>query len=73
MIERTPMINTITLVEQLNAILELLEARGVEILDWENPDARLTHVEYHRADGIRGGRVVEGAGDKSDNLYCFFE
>lgn len=44
-----------------------------EILDWENPDARLTHVEYHRADGIRGGRVVEGAGDKSDNLYCFFE
>lgn len=55
MIERTPMINTIALVEQLNAILELLEARGVEILDWENPDARLTHVEYHRADGIRGG------------------
>lgn len=45
MIERTPMINTIALVEQLNAILELLEARGVEILDWENPDARLTHVE----------------------------
>lgn len=29
MIERTPMINTIALVEQLNAILELLEARGV--------------------------------------------
>ena len=73
MIERTPMINTITLVEQLNAILEILEARGVEILDWENPDARLTHVEYHGADGIRRGRVVEGTGDKSDNLYCFFE
>lgn len=61
MIERTPMINTITLVEQLNAILEILEARGVEILDWENPDARLTHGTVHKLDVLdnerNGGKI----------------
>mgnify|MGYP006870776149 FL=1 len=50
-------------------MLRELQSRGDYILDYENCDMSLDHVEYHKAEDIGG----EKFGDASDNLYCFFK
>lgn len=58
----------------VNILLDELNKRRCYILDYENPDMALNHLEYHAADGKRGiGLIDPGQGDKSDNLYCFFK
>ena len=44
-------------------------SKQIEILDYENCDMSLDHVEYHKAEDIDG----EKFGDASDNLYAFFK
>ena len=69
-----PYTNSIEIVKQINALLELLNYRNHFIVDYENPDMYLSRVEYHRGDCIGNeGRVINGLGDCSDNFYCFFE
>ena len=51
----------------INELLRELQSRGDHILDYENCDMSLDHVEYHKAEDIDG----EKFGDGSDNLYCF--
>lgn len=51
------------------SMLRELQSRGDYILDYENCDMSLDHVEYHKAEDIDG----EKSGDVSDNLYCFFK
>lgn len=53
----------------INELLRELQSRGDYILDYENRDMSLDHVEYHKAEDIDG----EKFGDASDNLYCFFK
>lgn len=53
----------------INELLRELQSRGDHILDYENRDMSLDHVEYHKAEDING----EKFGDGTDNLYCFFE
>lgn len=53
----------------INELLRELQSRGDYILDYENCDMSLDHVEYHKAEDIDG----EKFGDASDNLYCFFK
>ena len=53
----------------INELLRELQARGDYILDYENCDMSLDHVEYRKAEDIDG----EKFGDASDNLYCFFK
>ena len=53
----------------INELLRELQSRGDRILDYENCDMSLDHVEYHKAEDIDG----EKFGDASDNLYCFFK
>ncbi len=58
----------------MNELLEELNRRKAYILDWENPDMYLNHLEYHCAGGtFPGGSINPARGDASDNLYCFFE
>lgn len=65
---------TMELITTVNELLGELNRRKAYILDWENPDMYLNHLEYHCA----GGTFSNGAknpvrGDGSDNVYCFFE
>ena len=53
----------------INELLRELQSRGDYILDYENCDMSLDHVEYHKSEDIDG----EKFGDASDNLYCFFK
>lgn len=53
----------------INELLRELQSRGGHILDYENCDMLLDHIEYHKAEDIDG----EKFGDASDNLYCFFK
>ena len=53
----------------INELLRELQSRGDYVLDYENCDMSLDHVEYHKAEDIDG----EKFGDVSDNLYCFFK
>ena len=64
---------TMELITTVNELLEELNRRKAYILDWENPDMYLNHLEYHCA----GGTFLDGGqnpvrGDGSDNVYCFF-
>lgn len=64
---------TMELTTAVNELLEELNRRKAYILDWENPDMFLNHLEYHCA----GGTFLDGGqnparGDGSDNVYCFF-
>lgn len=54
---------------RINELLRELQSRGDYILDYENYEMFLDHVEYHKAEDIDG----EKFGDASDNLYCFFK
>lgn len=57
----------------MNELLEELNRRKAYILDWENPNMYLNHLEYHCAGGIfPGGEKNPVRGDGSDNVYCFF-
>ncbi len=65
---------TIELITTANELLEELNRRKAYILDWENPDMYLNHLEYHCAGGIfPNGEKNPVRGDGSDNLYCFFK
>lgn len=68
LIEMFKMKTSPEIIDDLNGILQVLKSRNHLILDFENPDCRLDHIEYHKAEDING----EKSGDGSDNLYCFF-
>lgn len=57
----------------VNVLLDELNKRDTPIVDWENPDMFIDHLEYHAADSIQNGKTVPGMGDKSDAIYCFFK
>lgn len=60
--------------ECINDLLQELQKREDPILDHENPEMALNRIEYHAAGGwLPGGRTTPATGDRSDNLYCFFE
>ena len=64
---------TMELITTVNELLSELNKRKQYIIDWENPDMYLNHLEYHSASGILpGGGIVPARGDGSDNVYCFF-
>lgn len=60
---------TMELITTVNELLSELNKRKQYIIDWENPDMYLNHLEYHKGEDIDG----EKFGDASDNLYCFFK
>lgn len=65
---------TLTLAQIINDLLREMQKRGDHVLDYENADMYLDRIEYHSADGTHGiGMTDPGAGDRSDNLYCFFK
>ena len=53
----------------INELLRELQSRGDCILDYENCEMSLDHIESHKAEDIDGEKL----GDGTDNLYCFFE
>ena len=57
----------------VNVLLDELNKRDTPIVDWENLDMFIYHLEYHAADSIQNGKTVPGMGDKSDAIYCFFK
>ena len=64
---------TMELITTVNELLSELNKRKQYIIDWENPDMYLNHLEYHSASGILpGGGISPARGDGSDNVYCFF-
>ena len=64
---------TMKLITTVNELLEELNKRKAYILDWENPDMYLNHLEYHCAGGtFLSGEQNPARGDGSDNVYCFF-
>lgn len=68
------MLPTLTLAQVINDLLREMQSRGDYILDYENADMYLDRIEYHAADSKKGiGMIEPGAGDISDNLYCFFK
>ena len=65
---------TMELITTANELLGELNRREAYILDWENPDMYLNHLEYHCAGGaFSNGEKNPVRGDGSDNLYCFFK
>lgn len=64
---------TMELITTANELLEELNRRKAYILDWENPDMYLNHLEYHCAGGtFPNGDQNPARGDGSDNVYCLF-
>lgn len=64
---------TMELITTVNELLKELNSRKAYILDWENPDMYLDHLEYHCAGGTFPNSDQNPArGDGSDNVYCFF-
>ena len=64
---------TMELITTVNELLLEFNRRKAYILDWENPDMYLNHLEYHCAGGIfPNGEQNQTRGDGSDNVYCFF-
>ena len=57
----------------VNTLLQELNSREYYLIDWENPDMYLDHIEYHAADSIKNGQAVSGVGDKTDNIYTFYK
>lgn len=67
-------LNSADIAECINDLLQELKHRGDYILDYENPDETLDHIEYHAAEGkLPWGKIRPATGDGSDNLYCFFK
>ena len=65
---------TMELITTANELLTKLNRRKEYILDWENPDMYLNHLEYHCAGGVfSNGKKNPVRGDGSDNVYCFFK
>lgn len=65
---------TMELITTANELLWELNKRKAYILDWENPDMYLNHLEYHCAGGtFSNGKKNPVRGDGSDNVYCFFK
>ena len=65
---------TMELITTVNELLGELNRRKAYIIDWENPDMYLNHLEYHCAGGaFLNGEKNPVRGDGSDNVYCFFE
>ena len=65
---------TMELITTANELLTELNRRKEYILDWENPDMYLNHLEYHSASGLlSNGKKNPVRGDGSDNVYCFFK
>lgn len=65
---------TMELITTANELLGELNRREAYILDWENPDMYLNHLEYHCAGGtFSNGKKNPVRGDGSDNVYCFFK
>nr|DAZ65239.1 MAG TPA: hypothetical protein [Caudoviricetes sp.] len=60
---------SLEIVSCINELLRELQSRGDYILDYENCNMSLDHIEYHKAEDTDG----EQFGDGSDNLYCFFK
>ena len=60
---------SLEIAEVINSLLRELQSRRDYILDYENCDMFLDHVEYHKAEDFK----EKSFGDGSDNLYCFFE
>lgn len=57
----------------VNTLLQELNSRECYLIDWENPDMYLDHIEYHSADSIWNGKAVKGFGDRTDNIYTFYK
>ena len=57
----------------VNTLLQELNSRECYLIDWENPDMYLDHIEYHSADSIWNGKSVKGFGDRTDNIYTFYK
>lgn len=57
----------------INTLLQELNSRECYLIDWENPDMYLDHIEYHSADSIWNGKAVKGFGDRTDNIYTFYK
>lgn len=67
-------VNTIDIMNYINDALRELQSRGCYVIDFENPDCSLDHIEYHAAETWGDwGKSIPPVGDGSDNLYCFFE
>lgn len=65
---------TLDIVEGINELLRELQSRGDSVLDFENCEMSLDHIEYHAAEGwAPWGKAIPSVGDGSDNLYCFFK
>ena len=61
---------TMELITTVNELLSELNKRKQYIIDWENPDMYLNHLEYHSASGLLpGGGINPARGDGSDNVY----
>lgn len=64
---------TMELITTVNELLSELNKRKQYVIDWENSDMYLNHLEYHSASGLLpGGGIDPARGDGSDNVYCFF-
>lgn len=72
-LEELRLLPKLDMVLAVNILLEELNKRNAPIVDWENPDMYMDHLEYHAADSIQNGKTVQGMGDKSDAIYCFFK
>lgn len=68
-IEKMKLLPSLEIAEVINSLLRELQSRRDYILDYENCEMFLDHVEYHKAEDID----QESFGDGSDNLYCFFQ
>lgn len=65
---------TLEIMKYINELLKELQSRNCYVLDFENPDCSLDHIEYHAAEGwLPKGKTTPATGDGTDNLYCFFE
>lgn len=60
---------SLEIAEVINSLLRELQSRRDYILDFENCDMFLDHVEYHKAEDTK----EKSFGDGSDNMYCFFK
>ena len=64
---------TMELITTVNELLSELNKRKQYIIEWENQDMYLHHLEYHSASRLLpGGGINPARGDGSDNVYCFF-
>ena len=67
-IAKMKLLPSLEIAEVINGLLRELQSRREYILDYENCEMFLDHVEYHKEEDNN----QESFGDGSDNLYCFF-